>query len=167
MNTHLEGNLSDRPCLTPDEEADRILDNFPDESLPSIMAMLERQFGVLHNRAQVLLALCGIIISTTGFSGRNIAGTGPWSQALVIGGVAMILISAAVVCWGVLHLRWLTMQHGQSLRDWLLTSLGYRDYKTRNYRIALIIMLVGLTLYVSAIGIMLLHPHDAPNYAPR
>lgn len=154
-------------CLTIEDETERILAHYGPEALPEIMAMLERQFAVLHNRAQVLLALGGIIISTTGFSGRNIAGTGPWAQGLALTGVALILVSAAVVCWGVLHLRWLTMQTGQSTREWLMTSLSYRDLKTRCYRIGLIIMLIGLTAYVGAIIIMLTHPHSAPNYAPR
>lgn len=154
-------------CLNREEEADRVLAHFGPDDLPGIMAMLERQFAVLHNRAQVLLALCGIIISTTGFSGRNIAGTGPWAQGLVLGGVGLILVSAGVVCWGVLHLRWLTMQTGQATRQWLLTALQYRDLKTRSYRIALLVMLVGLAMYVAAIMIMLAHPDSAPNYAPR
>ncbi len=154
-------------CLKREEEADRILAHYGADALPDIMAMLERQFTVLHNRAQVLLALCGIIISTTGFSGRNIAGTGLWAQILVLSGVALILISAGVVCWGVLHLRWLTMQRGQATRDWLLVSIAYRDKKTTSYRVGLLIMLVGLALYVGSIAVMLTHPHSAPNYAPR
>jgi hypothetical protein len=154
-------------CLNREEEADRVLAHYGPDALGEIMLMLERQFAVLHNRAQVLLALCGIIISTTGFSGRNIAGTGPWAQGLVLAGVGFILVSAAVVCYGVLHLRWLTMQEGQATRQWLITSLAYRDRKTASYRVSLILMLIGLSLYVSSIIIMLSHPHDAPNYAPR
>ncbi len=155
------------PCLNHEQEADRILTHYGADAMPEIMQMLERQFMVLHNRAQVLLALCGIIISTTGFSGRNIAGTGPWAQGLVLSGVALILISAGVVCWGVLHLRWLTMQRGVATRDWLLVSIDYRDKKTTSYRASLLIMLVGLALYVGAVMIMLTHPESAPNYAPR
>lgn len=153
--------------LPRDQEADRVLSYYGADALPAIMAMLERQFAVLHNRAQVLLGLCGIIISTTGFAGRNIAGTGPWAQGLVLAGIFLILLAAAVVCWGVLHLRWLTMQTGQGTRQWLITSLAYRDLKTRSYRVSLLIMLIGLTAYVAAIIIMLRNPHSAPNYAPR
>ena len=145
-------------CLTRDEEADRILAVYRDD-LPAIMTMLERQFVVLHNRAQVLLTLCGIVISTTGFSGRIIAGTNVLAQVLIIGGVGLVLLSAAIVVWGVLHLRWLTMQHGENTRDWLLTSLNYRDMKTNSYRIGIVVMLIGLTLYVAAIAVMLLYPH--------
>src|SRR5215207_8167366 len=126
-----------QPRLTLDEEAARILASYGDEpsNLERIMSMLERQFVVLHNRAQVLLTLCGIVISTTGFSGRIIAGTNPLAQFLIIAGVGLVLLAAAIVVWGVLHLYWLTMQTGQDTRSWLINSLGYRDMKTQSYRI--------------------------------
>lgn len=146
------------PPLRHDAEIHRILDSYgPD--LAAIMAMLERQFAVLHNRAQVLLALCGIVISTTGFSGRTIAGTNAAAQWLIVAGVSLVLLSAAVVVWGVLHLRWLTMQGGADVPAWLATSLAYRDRKTQSYRFAILLMLLGLTLYVAAIAVMLTHPH--------
>lgn len=146
--------------LTRDEERARILREYAEAGLPEMMAMLERQFTVLHNRAQVLLGLCGVIISTTGFSGRLIAGTNAYAQWLIIAGVVFVLLSAAVVCWGVLHLRWLTMQLGRDTPEWLATTLSYRDTKTSAYRIGLLLMLVGLALYAAAIAIMLLNPHD-------
>jgi hypothetical protein len=149
-----------RPALDRAAEAERILHAYGEDGFEPMMAMLERQFGVLHNRAQVLLGLCGIVITTTGFSGRLIAGTNLAAQVLVIAGVALVLISAAVVVWGVLHLRWLTMQPGEGTRQWLLTTLSYRDSKTRYYRIGIVMMLFGLTLYAAALSIMLLFPHD-------
>ena len=144
--------------LTRDEEATRIMSVYGDD-LPAIMSMLERQFVVLHNRAQVLLTLCGIVISTTGFSGRIIAGTNALAQWLIVSGVGLVLLSAAIVVWGVLHLHWLTMQPGDDTRTWVLTSLEYRDKKTSSYRVGIVVMLVGLTLYVGAISVMLLHPN--------
>lgn len=146
------------PCLSRTEEANRIVAVYGDD-FPAIMTMLERQFVVLHNRAQVLLTLCGIVISTTGFSGRIIAGTSALAQVLIVAGVALVLLSAAIVVWGVLHLRWLTMQVGENTRAWLLTSLDYRDMKTSSYRIGIVVMLIGLALYVGAISVMLMYPH--------
>ncbi len=73
----------------------------------------------------MLLTLCGIVISTTGFSGRVIAGTNPMAQFLIIAGVGLVLLSAAIVVWGVLHLYWLTMQTGDDTRGWLISSLRY------------------------------------------
>ncbi len=146
-------------CLSTNQEIDRILAEY-DNKLPDIMAMLERQFTVLHNRAQVLLTLCGIVISTTGFSGRLIAGTNLAAQISIVVGVGLILLAAIVCSWGVLHLRWLTMQIGRDTREWLESSLRYRNTKTTNYRISVIIMLCGLTTYCVAMAIMLTHPHE-------
>ena len=143
--------------LKREAETRRILDRYGDD-LPAIMAMLERQFGVLHNRAQVALGLAGIVVSTTGFSGRLVAGTNTLSQLLIISGLTLILLSAAVVVYGVLHLRWLTMQGGDSTAAWLVTSLRYRDRKTSAYRVGVIILLVGLVLYGGALAVTLLNP---------
>jgi hypothetical protein len=146
--------------LSRDEEARRILREYGPDAFADVMELLERQFAVLHNRAQVLLGLCGIIVSTTGFSGRLVAGTNVLAQTLIIAGVAFVLLAAAVVCWGVLHLRWLTMQAGKSIAEWLATSLKYRDFKTNCYRVGLMFLLVGLVLYSGAVAIMLLYPKD-------
>ncbi len=149
-----------QPHLSREDECDRILAVYGSEAprLEAIMAMLERQFGVLHNRAQVLLTLCGIVISTTGFSGRLIAGTNVVAQCLVILGVTLVLASAAVVVWGVQHLSWLTRQKADLMRPWLLMVLAYRDRKTNFYRLGIALMLFGLAAYVGAISIMLLNP---------
>jgi hypothetical protein len=148
------------PSLSRHEEADRIIASYGSEpsNFGEIMSMLERQFAVLHNRAQVLLTLCGIVISTTGFSGRLIAGTNLAAQLLVILGVSLVLASAAVVVWGVQHLSWLTLQKGELIREWLVICLAYRDHKTRCYRLGIALMLFGLAAYVVAISIMLLNP---------
>ncbi len=140
-------------------EARRILDSYGDD-LPGIMSMLERQFGVLHNRAQVALVLCGVVISTTGFSGRLVAGTNTLSQILIIAGLSLIIIAAGVVVRGVLHLRWLTMQGGDGTAQWLSTSLAYRDRKTTHYRVGVLILLAGLVLYGGALAVTLLNPEE-------
>ena len=144
-----------------DIEADRILEMYghlPD-AVPQIMGMLERQFTMLHNRAQVLLTLCGVVVTVTGFSGRLIAGTNPLAQALIILGLLFTLGAAAVVVWGVLHLWWLSQHPGELPRGWLLHCLKYRDRKTAAYRVGLILLGAGLSVYVAAVSIMLLNPH--------
>lgn len=145
------------PPLNRDQETDHILEMFGGDRA-AIMTMLERQFTVLHNRAQVLLGLCGIVVTTTGFSGRLIAGTSRPAQWLIVLGVVLVLVAAALVVVGVLHLWWLTQHPGESTRDWLGHALGYRDRKTRFYRFAIVLMLAGLMFYVGAIALMLLNP---------
>jgi hypothetical protein len=145
-------------CLSRKEECERIIRQFGAERMEPIMAMLERQFSVLHNRTQVMIGLCGVVITTTGFSGRIIAGTNFAAQLLIVNGISLVLLAAAVVVWSVLHLRWLTQQPGEDIRAWLMTVLSYRDRKTEAYRVGMALLLAGLTLYVAAIAVMLLNP---------
>ena len=153
--------------LSREEEANQILRMFDGQSVHEIMAMLERQFIVLHNRAQVLLGLSGVVITTTGFSGRLIAGTNRLAQIFIIAGVSLSLAAAAVVVGGVLHLWWLTQHPFQNTDKWLHSCLEYRDRKTRFYRLGIVLLLIGLTLYVAAIAVMLLHPAAAAVPAGR
>ncbi|WP_437511004.1 hypothetical protein [Sorangium sp. So ce1099] len=153
--------------VTREEEADRFIELTGPGSWEVMHGILERQFAVLHNRAQVLIGLCGIVITTTGFSGRLIAGTSRAAQGLIIAGVAIVLLSATLIVWGVQHIRWLTQQPGGDIRGWLLVSLAYRDRKTTIYRVAIAFLLVGLSFYVIAIALMLLDPTAAPSSGGR
>ncbi|WP_437929445.1 hypothetical protein WMF37_09295 [Sorangium sp. So ce291] len=153
--------------VTREEEADRFIELVGPGSWEVMHGILERQFAVLHNRAQVLIGLSGIVITTTGFSGRLIAGTSRAAQGLIIAGVATVLLSATLIVWGVQHIRWLTQQPGGDVRGWLLVALAYRDRKTTIYRVAIAFLLVGLSFYVIAIALMLLDPTAAPSSGGR
>jgi len=145
------------------QEIRRIIEVYGRDDVRSIMEMVERHFMVLHLRSQVLLGLSGIVITTTGFSGRLIAGTNDLAKWLIISGVALVMAAAATVCYGVLHLRWLSQHPGQEIEQWLDTSLAYRDRKTRFYRIGIVMTMIGLTLYVGSIFVMLWYPLDFPG----
>ncbi len=145
------------------EEIERIIQIYGRDDVRAIMEMVERHFMVLHHRSQVLLGLTGIVITTTGFSGRLIAGTNQLAQLLIISGVALVMAAAATVCYGVLHLRWLTQHPGTQVEHWLDTTLAYRDRKTRFYRVGIVMTMIGLALYVGSIFVMLCSPLDFPG----
>lgn len=145
------------------DEIQRIIKIYGREDIRSVMELIERQFMVLHHRSQVLIGLSGIVITTTGFSGRLIAGTNQLAQCLIISGVALVMAAASAVCYGVLHLRWLTQHPGEQIELWLEHTLIYRDRKTRFYRVGIVLMMVGLGLYVASIFVMLWHPTDFPG----
>jgi len=144
-------------CLKHKEEIASIIEMFGDDRR-TLHDIIERQFTVLMARAQVLLGLCGVVVTVTGFSGRMIAGTNTTAQWLIISGVSLTLASAATVVFGVLPLRWLTQQPGDGVEGWLDQSLHYRDRKLAHYRVGIVLLLVGLVLYVGAMSIMLLNP---------
>jgi hypothetical protein len=148
--------------LTRTKECERILKSHGAD-FERISVALDRQFLTIHNRAQLLLGICGVLISasvvvTTGrligrgpeFSHQRLAGF-----ALVTAGVLEIA-AAAIVVGGVINVRWITQQPGEDLRAWVYSNLVYRDRKTRLYRTSIVLVLLSMVGYQFAIGIAML-----------
>lgn len=139
-------------ALTRDQECDRIL-RIAGDDLDDIVEALDRQFKLIHDRAQVLLAICGVLISTsvvlmTGkligkpqFKHQELVRMLFWSAGLVE------ILAAALVVIGVLQVRWMTQLPGASVREWVLASLEYRDQKTRAYRSSILLLVLAMTLF--------------------
>src|SRR5690242_2829653 len=62
--------------LTRDEECDRIIEAHGPADFAGISEALDRQFRTIHNRAQLLLGICGVLISASVLvtTGRLIGG---------------------------------------------------------------------------------------------
>ena len=149
--------------LTREAECRRILKSHGPASFERISEALDRQFRTIHNRAQLLLGICGVLISasvlvTTGrlighhpeFVHQHVAGI-----LLVVAGILEIG-AAAIVVGGVLNIRWITQQPGEDLHDWVYSNLAYRDQKTLAYRWAIAFVLLSMLSYQTAIAIALL-----------
>lgn len=141
--------------LTPEQEADRIL-NVCGNRYDQIVHVLDVQFRLMHNRAQVLLAICGVLLSTSVvlMTGKIISRPQLEHREIVsillIGAGTSEIAAAAVVVGGVLSLRWSSQLPGENLREWVLTSLHYRDSKTNAYRVASFLLLLSMVLFQSA-----------------
>jgi hypothetical protein len=138
------------------EEETIAIIKFFDADKINIQRALENQFSVIYQRSQILLSLCGIVISVTGFSGKTIATTNLISRILLITGLAFVLISGAITIWGIISIRWITQFHEEDLNNLVRNVLRNRNLKTFYFRLAIIFLIVGLTLYVISISIMLL-----------
>lgn len=146
--------------LTTQEEHDRIMEIYGRKNPLDALNLIDRQLATLVQRAQILLGLCGMVVTVTGFSGRIIAGTNRLAQTMIITGITLILITAVMLVRGVLNLTWLTQQpYEDDIPDLIFTGIKYRDEKVRFYRHAVNTLAFGLTCYVIAIAIMLLFPH--------
>jgi hypothetical protein len=148
--------------LTREDECERIMTAHGSD-FERISEALDRQFRTIHNRAQLLLGICGVLISasvvvTTGrligrrpeFAHQHVAGV-----LLVVAGLLEIA-AAAVVVGGVLNVRWITQQPGEDLHAWVFTNLAYRDTKTVAYRVATGLILCSMISYQAAIAIAML-----------
>lgn len=121
-----------------------------------IMGEIRSQLSILAHRAQTLLSLAGITITVTGFSGAAIARTGPLAATLLVAGLVFVLASAAIAMTGILRVRWTTSLPPCALDVAVRSALEIRDIKTRRFDLALRLLVIGLTLYVSSIAILLL-----------
>jgi hypothetical protein len=143
------------PRLTREQECDRILQVCrPGPGQPELVVdMLDVQFKLLHDRSQVILGICGVLVSTSVvlMTGKIVARShllherviGP----LLVAASAAGIFAAAIVVGAVLRIRWMTELPGSDLRAWILTSLRYRDGKTLAYRTSIALLLVSMALF--------------------
>jgi uncharacterized membrane protein YcjF (UPF0283 family) len=149
--------------LSREAECQRILTAHGPPNFERISEALDRQFNTINNRAQLLLGICGVLISasvvvTTGrligrraeFAHQHLAGV------LFVAAGILEIAAAAVVVGGVLHIRWITQQPEQDLHHWVHSTLIYRDRKTLAYRWAIVLVLLSMISYQVAISIALL-----------
>jgi hypothetical protein len=135
-------------------EAQRVLDFFGDKV--KALETVERQLGILVLRTQVLLSLSGIVITVTGFSGKQIAQSGRPGPELIVSGLATVLAAASVLVAGVLRLTWVTKEIGEDGLETVARGIALRDAKAWYLQVAMILFVVGFALYVGAIANLLL-----------
>jgi hypothetical protein len=138
-----------------DDETREIINFFNGDKV-NIQRTLENQFSVIYQRSQILLSLCGIIISVTGFSGKSIVVTSLASRILLITGLFFVLLSGILSIWGVIRFKWITQWHEENIYNMVKNILMRRERKTLFFHISIILLLIGLTLYVLSISIMLI-----------
>jgi hypothetical protein len=130
---------------------------------PQIMARLDGQLALLAGRAQTLLSLAGLTITVTGFSGTSIAKTSALAGGLCVGGLVTVLVAAALVIVGILRVRWTTTMKPCALEAAILHTLGVRNRRTRVYSAALVILVLGLSMYVASVALLVLHTASLPR----
>lgn len=122
-------------------------------------ALLDRvigNFNVLQARSAMLLSLVTLCLTISGFSGHRIAASGTLPAILLSVGLALVVLSAVMLMLGPLQLRWATRRRcGETLDDLLEGLIHLRNVRTRRYHIAVLILVMGLTAYVSSVVLSL------------
>ena len=136
-------------------EAEKILSLTENNMLRSL-ELLERQLNALYTRAQVLMTLCGVVITVTGFSGRKIADTSLIAQLSIIFGLLIVLTSAIWIWRKVMNVKWITASLEGDPTDILCSIIQRRNNKTKAYTQGGIILCAGFMVYCIAIAQMLL-----------
>jgi hypothetical protein len=144
--------------MTPEVEAKKILE-VTNGDLSSSLEILDRQLNTLYLRAQVLMSLCGVVITVTGFSGRIIAGTSRLAQVSIIAGLSTVLLSAVYMFVKVMTIKWITTEISDDPIKTLTKIIERRNRKTSAYVNGGIILCCGFMLYCIAVALMLLSPN--------
>lgn len=143
-----------RRAESAEEETDHLFALYGDDA-PRILGMIQGQLTNLATRAQMLLQLAGLTITVTGFSGANIARSGPLAAALVISGLVVVLLGASLSMGGILRVRWTTQLAPCSPREAVVSSIRMRDKKTRAFSRSLALLIVGLAMYIASVSLLL------------
>ena len=115
-----------------------------------VLAEIRDSFNVLQGRAQLLISLVTICLTIAGFSGPNIAASGPWAKMGVTMGLSLVILSALVALLGPLQLRWATQWRAETTEATLVALIEMRNARTFRYHIALALLCIGISGYVAA-----------------
>ncbi len=142
--------------LKPEDELANLKSIYGDDAISEIYANLRDAFTTLQNRSHVLLSLVTICLTITGFSGPNIAAAGVYSKAAIILGLCLVLSAGGGLLIGAFDLQWITRYKGASDDETIIHILERRNRRTRAYRIATLLLVLGLTSYVASVVIYML-----------
>ncbi|MDF7825499.1 hypothetical protein P4B35_15840 [Pontiellaceae bacterium B12227] len=142
--------------LSPEEELDFLKEIYGSNDNAKLFSALKEAFSLLQTRAQMLLGLATICLTITGFSGPRMAASNGWSRFFIGFGLTFVLLSVMALVAGPLRLRWMTAWKAEDVEQTLLLHLRQRNLRTTYYRIAMFLLLVGLTGYLFSLLFFLL-----------
>ncbi|RKX37158.1 MAG: hypothetical protein DRP64_17635 [Verrucomicrobia bacterium] len=134
--------------MTPEEELEFLKEIHGADDCSKLFATLKDAFALLQTRAQMLLGLATICLTITGFSGPRMAQSNVYSRFLIGFGLIFVMLSVMVLAAGPLRLRWMTAWKAGDVDETLIEHLRQRNLRTRFYRVALVLLMVGLTGYL-------------------
>lgn len=131
-----------------------------------LLTFLSNQLSVLKSQAQMLLGLCGLAITVTGFSGAHMIRGGLISSISMVVGIGFILVAATQCIRTLSAIRWVT----QDLEDDLVVTarvvLQRRNEQQNNLQNASYLVAIGLAAYLASVAIAALANSLGPTVTP-
>lgn len=78
----------------------------------TLCLFLSGQLAILKTEAQVILGLCGLALTVTGFSGGNVIRSGSLASNFLVAGIVFIMISGTLAIFTLSHVKWITQVCG-------------------------------------------------------
>src|SRR6187549_3269843 len=89
------------------EEARRLHQLFAQEPA-HLVQYLSGQIATVKTYAQILVGLCGLTVTVTGFSGAHMIRSGSLSASLMVAGIALVLGGLMMCLQTITGLRWVS-----------------------------------------------------------
>lgn len=138
------------------QEAKRLVEMFEGNRAATV-TFLSGQFAVLKNQAQILLGLCSVTITVTGFSGQHMVRGGPASTGAMVLGIGLILIAAVLTLRTISTLRWVSQDLTDDLIETASRVIQRRNRQQRALSWAGGFVALGLGGYLVAVVLAALH----------
>jgi hypothetical protein len=122
-------------------------------SEPELLGFLAAQLGVVKNQAQLLMGLCGLAITVTGFSGTHMIKAGPLSAGSMVVGIALILIGAVAVLRVLLRVRWVSQDLADEPATTAARVIVHRDRQQHRLGVAGVFVALGLAAYLLSVAL--------------
>ena len=148
--------------LTNDQEARRLAALFADRP-EQLLALLGTQLAVLKQHAQMLMGLCGLVITVTGFSGAHMIRSGSVSALLMVGGIAFVLVAAILCLRALTQIRWVTKDLADDLEHTAAAVIVRRDHQQALLSWAAWGVGIGLGFYLGAVAVAALGAQALPG----
>lgn len=134
------------------EEAERLTRLFGDHPAQLVL-FLSGQIATVKTYAQVLVGLCGLTVTVTGFSGAHMIRAGSLSAGLMVGGIALVLIGLMLCLRTITRLHWVSEELRDDLVETAIIVIGRRNRQQRALSWAAIFVAAGLASYLAAVSV--------------
>ncbi len=131
-------------------EAEQLAAQLPAAEL---LRFLSAQLGIVKHQAQLLMGLCGLAITVTGFSGTHMIQAGAHSALAMVVGIALILVGAVAVLRILLRVRWVSQELGVEPAQTALRVIIHRDRQQRRLAWAGVFVALGLSAYLLSVAL--------------
>jgi hypothetical protein len=140
-----------------DEEAKRLHELFEYKAAP-LVNYLAMQLATVKTYAQVLIGLCGLTITVTGFSGAHMIRASSVSAMLMVTGIAFVIVGLVFCIRTITALRWVSQELRDDITETARVCIARRNHQQKMVSIAAIFVTIGLAFYLAAVSVAALAP---------
>ena len=98
-----------------------------------LVQFLSGQIATVKTYAQILVGLCGLTVTVTGFSGAHMIRSGSVAAGLMVAGIALVMIGLVVCIRTITALRWVSQELQDDLIETAVVVIGRRNRQPVSY----------------------------------